>query len=442
MKDDFIRFIKKHDLFYPHERILLAVSGGIDSTVLSELFHVAGFDFVLAHCNFKLRGKESDGDQLFAEELAEKYKVPFFISIFQTKKYAVKKGISVQMAARELRYEWFEKIRKESGCQYIATAHNLDDQIETVFVNLTRVTGIAGMHGIKPRQGNIIRPLLFAYRRDIKAYADKNGIIFREDSSNKSDHYTRNFIRHKIIPLFEKINPEFRNTFTQTIGQISKTEEIYRRHIQDIKKQLMVESDNVIKLNIEELKKLQPPDTYLYEFLKSYGFNYSQIEELINSLGTIPGKQFISENYILTKDRKELIITPKITINEFNYFIEKSDKSITIPVHLHLSSEKKTEKLNILTNQTIAMLDYDKLTFPLTLRKWQQGDFFYPLGMNLRKKLSDFFTDHKFSIPEKQNIWLLCSGKDIIWIVGHRIDDRYKVTEVTKTVFTLKLINL
>jgi len=441
MKDEFIRFVKKHDLFKPDDFILLAVSGGIDSVVLSELFYRAGFNFALAHCNFKLRGKEADGDQLFVEKLAEKYNVRFYCRSFPTKKYAEKNRLSIQMAARKLRYQWFEEILKESGCRYIATAHNLDDQIETVLINLTRLTGIAGLHGIKPKQGNLIRPLLFAYRKDIEAYTTQNGIIYREDSSNKSDQYTRNFVRHKIIPLFETINPEFRGTLNRTIEQVANTEDIYYRHIQEIKKQLISEDNNSLRLNIEELKKLQPLDTYLFEFLRPYGFNFSQIGNLIDSLENIPGKQFISENYILTKDRRELIITPKTHENIITYFIEKSDEEITAPVHLRLSSGKKTGELNVQTYKTTAMIDYDKLTFPLTIRKWIKGDLFYPLGMTSRKKLSDFFTDNKFSLPEKQNIWLLCSGKDIIWIIGHRIDSRYKISEKTKTVYTLELFN-
>jgi len=257
MIEEFNRFIKHNDLFRPADKILLAVSGGMDSSVLAELFHLSGYEFVIAHCNFALRGKESDGDMEFVNSMAEKNNVAFYCTTFKTGEFAKKNGLSIQMAARELRYQWFNKILSETGCKFVATAHHLDDQVETFLINLTRVTGITGLQGIRPKMGNVVRPLLFATRKEIESFATQNEIAYREDSSNKSDNYTRNFIRHQIIPQFEKINPEFKNILTQSIENLRNSAEIYNKHLEEIKQNITVEDvDHTIKHELTSTDEL------------------------------------------------------------------------------------------------------------------------------------------------------------------------------------------
>jgi len=437
----FKSFIAKENLFKTGEKILLAVSGGIDSVAMCELFHLSSVKFGIAHCNFHLRAKESDEDEAFVKLLAEKYKVPFYVCHFATSDFALEKGISVQMAARELRYQWFELIRKQEGYQYIATAHHLDDQIETFFLNLMRSTGIAGFHGIAIKQGNIIRPLMFAYRKDIKEYIRKHKIHYREDSSNKETKYLRNAIRKKLIPVLNKIHPGFDKIINETIERIGETEKIYREVIESQKKRIMkMENDRII-LPIAEILKLDPLPSYLYEFLAPYGFNLTVVKEIIRVLDKFPGKSFSSSSYKLIKDRKNLLIEPlplsDKESNEKEIRIQGTVSSIPKPIHLVFRELSKDDKFRIDPSSNAANLDAHKINYPLVLRKWQHGDFFYPFGRNQKKKVSDFFIDEKIPIPDKEKTWLLCSGGKIVWIVGHRIDNRFRITQKTRKVLLI-----
>lgn len=443
MLEQFQNFIQKEKLFTTEDKILLAVSGGMDSVLMCELFHKAGFKFAIAHCNFQLRGDESNQDEKFVSELSKKYNVPFFVTSFQTADFANETGISIQMAARELRFKWFQELLETENYDYVAAAHHLDDQIETFFVNLSRGTGIAGLHGILPKHGNIIHPILFVYRKEIEKYITENKIEFREDSSNKSTKYKRNKLRHNILPLFEELNPNFSETITKNINLLKESEIIFRKEINRVKRKAVHSKSGKTFINIKILKSYNQTSTYLYEFLIEYNFSFALVEDILKSMDEISGKQFYSDTHRLLKDREYLIIAP-ISADEENkfgddYFIEKDQSEINKPLNLTFNLIDNSEDFKILKQSSIASLDYSKIEFPLILRKWKKGDYFYPFGMNKKKKLSDFFINEKISIIDKENIWLICSGEKIAWIVGHRIDNRFCISKNTKQIFQIEL---
>ena len=445
MLKEFKTFIATNNLFGKKDKVLLAVSGGIDSVVMCELFHRAGFSFGIAHCNFGLRGKESDEDEVIVEKLAGRYKVPFHSKRFPTATIAKEKGISIQMAARELRYLWFNEILRKEGYNCIATAHHLDDQVETFFINMLRSTGIAGFHGILPQQGSIIRPLLFAYRHDIELFARQNHLAFREDSSNLETKYLRNKIRHEVLPVLRELNPGFPQVLTENIHRLRETEIIFRQAIDAARAGVLRKDKRGIHIRIDKLKEYSPVDLYAFEILAPFGFNDSVIRDIIHALDEPSGKTFFSSSHRLVKDRKELILTLLKKEKEIGKDTEKisipsSRKEIRKPVHLLFEKNTVTASFRIDRSQDAANFDLKKIIFPLILRRWHKGDAFYPFGLNKKKKLSDYFIDCKFSIADKDNAWLLCSGKDIIWITGHRIDHRFRVTSRTKEVLQVKLL--
>jgi tRNA(Ile)-lysidine synthase len=443
MLKEFKSFIASEKLSGTENKILLAISGGIDSVVMSELFHRAGYSFGIAHCNFGLRGMESDADEAFVEQLAKKYKAPFFCKRFLTAKDANKKGISIQMAARELRYKWFEEIRIKEKYSSIATAHHLDDQMETFFINLLRSTGIAGFHGILPKQGNLIRPLLFSYRVNIEAFARKYKLAFREDSSNAEIKYLRNKIRHEIIPIFRELNPAFQQILSETIQRMRETEVIFRNSIEEARKKIIRNDKTGTHIRIGDLKQLTPIDIYAFELLSPFGFHEAVIRDILHSPDDASGKIFYSSTHRLIKDREELILNPLTSKKESRLknaeiSIPENKKEIRKPIHLSFIKTTTGKKFSIDSSKEVANLDLRKIMFPLILRRWKKGDSFYPFGMNKKKKLSDYFIDRKLSIPEKENIWLLCSGLHILWIVGHRIDHCFRVTSHTKEVLQVR----
>lgn len=439
----FKAFITSENLFGPKDKILLAVSGGIDSVVMCDLFHRAGYTFGIAHCNFGLRGKESKGDQQFVESLAKKYKAPFFTRKFLTKKDAKDNRISIQMAARELRYMWFTELLQKEGYTYVATGHHLDDQAETFFINLLRNTGIAGLHGILPKQGNLIRPLLFTHREQIEAYANKHKLEYREDSSNAEVKYIRNKIRHEIIPVFRELNPSFLEILSETISRMRETEIIFRESIDLARKKIIRKEKKEIHIRIEDLKQLTPPEIYQFEILSPYGFNEAVIRDILNSPEEASGKVFYSPTHRLIKNRDELIIDDLFAKKEnglktAEFSIPANRKEIRKPIHLSFKKIIQDADFNIDFSNEVANLDLHKIEFPLVLRKWYKGDSFFPYGMNKKKKLSDYFINNKLSVPEKENTWLLCSGPSILWIVGQRIDHRFRVTSQTKEVLQVR----
>lgn len=422
----------------PKKRVLLTVSGGIDSMVLCHLFSAVRYPFAIAHCNFQLRGEEANGDEALVRTLEEAYGVTVFVKRFDTKAYAEQKGLSIQLAARELRYTWFEELRKEHKLDNIATAHHLNDNIETILINLTKGTGIRGLRGIPVKQGKIIRPLLFASREEIEAYAKENNIAYREDSSNASDKYTRNKIRHNIIPLLKEINPALEQTFGEKIELFTELEEMYTKSIGKETKQLFLQRRNDIYIPILKLKKVKNAGSVLYEYLKDYGYNNEQVEDILASVDGTPGKQFITTQGRIIKDRQFFILTKlpeqDITaklINERDTEVVLGDRKLTI---------KKGEGIKPTPDKSIAYLDAAKLEFPLIVRRWKQGDYFYPFGMKMKKKkLKKFFVDEKVSLADKENIWVVESGERIVWVAGYRIDERFKVSEQTKQTLSIAI---
>ncbi len=444
MLNQFKQYIREFRLFGPEEPILLAVSGGVDSMVMAELFHRAGLSFAIAHCNFSLRGSESNQDEAFVAVMAETYGVRFFVKHFKTRDYAGFNKISVQMAARTLRYEWFDELLQTEGFKSIATAHHLDDQIETFFINVLRGTGISGLHGILPNRTRIVHPMMFAFRRQIEEFASDEAIVYREDSSNRSSKYVRNKIRHDLVPMLGEINPEFRKTITNTIDRMRETELLLRNHLVEISAKVAAISDGIPVLKISELVKLQPKETYLYELLQPYNFNRSVTDEIADGLGEISGKQYFSPTHRLVKDRELLIIKALGPVGmepADETLIEEKTSEIKKPIQLKFSLIENQPDLAVSKNGSMAMLEASKIIWPLRLRKWKEGDTFVPFGMNNKKKLSDFFIDNKFSIIEKENAWLLISGNEIAWLVGHRIGNGFRITSETRSILKIEWLD-
>lgn len=439
MLDKFSQNIEKKTLIKSGQKVLLAISGGIDSMVMLHLFERSGYEYGIVHCNFQLRGKESDGDEQFVRDEVLRHGAPVFFESFDTEEYARCSGISIEMAARELRYEYFERIRKENGFDFIATAHHQDDLIETFFLNLSRKTGIKGLTGIKEKSGCIIRPLLFAGREEIENYAAQHFIDYREDSSNRELVYQRNFVRHKILPLFSELNPSFKKNFLASVENLKDAESVYLEYIRETKDQITKKSEQQLEISIEGLINTTHPKTLLLEILAEYHFNPTVVEEVFSGLSSDSGKQFFSKSHRLVKDRKKLYVS-EIKETEANlYYLEEEDKTIEAPLKLEIE-KKDAAGFKIIKKSHVACIDLEKVVFPLLIRKWQKGDYFQPLGMTGFKKVSDFFIDQKMPIHEKENTWLLCSGKKIVWIMGRRLDNRFKVTADTNKVLTVEIV--
>ena len=436
----FKSFIERHHLFDKGDRVLLTVSGGMDSMAMAELFSRAGYDFAIIHCNFKLRARESDLDEQLVETMAGRYKVDFFSRSFDTAKITKDSSDSIQMVARDLRYAYFDEVAGEHGFRYIATAHHLDDQIETFFINLMRGTGIAGLHGIRVKQGKIIRPLMFALKKDIEAFAMESMLAYREDESNRSLKYIRNKIRHELMPAFLEMNPAFREEMTANIKRLAETEVVFKQYISKARSDVLHKEGELITIDIQKLKALEPLQTFLYEFIIEYGFKKEDVSNIIRSMDGISGKIFLSTTHQLIIDRQNILITPiqQTFSGHDGCEIHRSTTSLEEPVHWAIEVHEAADYI-IPKENHIASLDLEKLTFPLRLRRWQKGDTFIPLGMKNHKKLSDFFIDNKFSILQKENTWILCSGDDIVWIAGERIDDRFKVTSNTEKVYRIEV---
>jgi len=436
----FINYIKENHLFNETDTILVGVSGGIDSVVLLDLLDKAGYSVAIAHCNFRLRGSESDGDEKLVVELARKYDVPLYKTSFDTAEYAQENKISIEMAARDLRYQWFETIRTSHHLDFIAVAHHRDDQLETFFLNLARGTGLSGLTGMRPINGKIVRPLLFASREEIEKYRIKNFLDFREDSSNQSLDYQRNKIRHTLLPVMETLNPSFREGMIRTMSYLEDVSKICDKAILQAWEQVSVRKGNEFMISIAELKLLDPLSTYLFEFLKPYGFKSLVVSDIIASLDGISGKQFISPTYRIVHDREILILTPVHHQNRKYFYLEEGKEELLSPVHLKIGVLKRNDSFKTPDTPLVACIDYNKLQFPLVIRKWQQGDYFKPLGMNGFKKVSDFFIDSKLSLPQKENTWMITNGEQVVWIIGQRLDDRYKITPATQTILRLELL--
>ncbi len=437
MYNKFLHYIRKEQLFNHSHRLLLAVSGGPDSVVLAHLINQTNNAFAIAHCNFHLRGTDSDEDEKFVNQMAQNFGVELFATSFDTIGYAAENGISIEMAARELRYNWFEQLRNNHGFDYILTGHHLGDVLETFMLNLSRGTGIRGLSGISNKAGHIVRPLLFATRADIEHYINEKKLPYRIDASNDDTSIKRNKVRHQLLPLFEELNPSFRNNLQKTIHYLKQTEIIYAERIKQIRNDIVINKQGVVRIDIDKLKKQVAGNTILYELLLPYGFNSDVACEIFHALDGRSGAKFYSDCYRAVIDRNAILLT-RIPQNDNQIFYISDDQSkITEPLQLDFDIEYVNEKTKISGVSKIAMLDYDKLSFPLILRKWRHGEYFKPLGMNGLKKISDFFIDQKISIPEKENTWILYSGNQVVWIIGHRIDDRFKISPATRKIFKI-----
>lgn len=435
----FNTYIEKEQLFTRDQTILLAVSGGADSVVMAHLFKAAGYTFAIAHCNFQLRGEESLRDEAFVSNLATALQVPFYQTRFDTESYVASNRVSIQVAARELRYTFLEETRQSAGCSYIATAHHMQDNAETVLMNLSKGTGIAGLHGILPRQHKLIRPLLFAEKADILAFANAEHISFVEDSSNTTVKYTRNFFRHKVIPVIQEAYPGVVNNIAGSITRFREAEILYTQALQKHLKRLVVQKGNMFMIPVLKLQKTIPLQTIAWEIFKQYGCTSAQLSQVLELLESGSGKFVDTGTCRIIRDRQWLLVTPAIEEEAAVIVIEKERGVITTANGiLRLKSSLRKDTTAIPAAGNIACLDSQTLQYPLLLRKWKQGDYFYPLGMRKKKKLSRFFIDQKLSLPQKENTWVLESAKRVVWVVGLRIDDRFKVTEQTKDLVTIE----
>lgn len=417
-------------------RFLLACSGGLDSVALTHLCHKSQMNFALAHCNFGLRGDDSEGDEQFVGSLAQKLGKEFFVTHFDTLGYVNQHKVSVQMAARKLRYHWFNKILEENNLVSLVTAHHADDDLETFLINLSRGTGIDGLTGIPAKTTLLSRPLLKFSREDLLTYAQNNQLEWREDKSNADAKYLRNKIRLEIIPTLKELHSNFLENFMNTQSFLNGTAQIAQHHLQELKKRLFVEEKKVIKISIQQLRELSPQSSYLYGIFNEYGFNESNA--IIDLLDAISGKYLVSKTHKLLKDRDFLLLT-EIRLNDASqeiYNISQEQKVIQEPLEMKFSIVPKRDN----NTDTIIYVDKNALKYPLTIRKWNKGDYFYPFGFHGKKKLAKFFKDEKIDVFSKKEQWLLCSDAEIVWIVGRRADDRFKVQDSTKEVLRIEIV--
>lgn len=440
LTDGFVNFIKDHHLLQPQETTLLAVSGGVDSVVMADLFYQANLPFAMAHCNFGLRGAESEGDEAWVRKLAQQYGVKVYVQHFATQDYAQVHQLSIQMAARELRYRWFEELGDTYHLSKIATAHHANDMVETLLFNLTKGTGLAGLHGILPRQGKLIRPLLFATKESIVAYAQAHNLIWREDSSNAQDNYARNLIRNQVIPVLKSINPQLEATTHTTITRLSQVEVFVTEQLASLQQAITYEQDGITYLAIQAIKTKPWAPAILWEMLKPFGFNFLQISSLLES-SSASGKMIESATHQIYVDRTTWMLSQlQQPARPLTYMIERETTHLSLPAYSLQIRTVPSHQYHFVADSQVAALDVAKLQFPLVVRPWQPGDFFYPLGMQKRKKLSNFLIDCKVPVLVKEKVTVLVSGNDIVWVVGYRIDDRFKITEATEQVCEIRLM--
>jgi len=443
--DRFKKYANNDAAISPSGRFLLAVSGGVDSVVLCELFHQCGYEFEMAHANFQLRGAASDEDESLVVSLSNKYQVKLHIKKFDTTNYMAAHQMNVQVAARELRYQWFNEILEQvptlSG---IVTAHHANDNVETVLMNFFKGSGIKGLQGMRPKEsgigGRIVRPLLFAKKEEILEFALQHELIWREDASNESDKYTRNYFRNQVLPSVEKVIPGTAQNIINNIARFTEINLIYEEAITGILNKLLEKKGEEQYIPVMKLKKLESRETIMFEYLKRYQFSSAQIPEAMSLLDSESGKYITSATHRLLRNRQWLILSPLFSLENKTFLIEKATTTLDFDQnHLVIEHDKPFNTIN--KDVTVAQLDNKQIEYPLIIRKWKQGDYFYPLGMSKKKKVSRYFIDIKLSMLEKENAWVIESGKKIIWVVGYRIDDRFKITPSTKNVTTLKLVS-
>lgn len=439
MIEKLLQYSTEHQLFKKDDHILVATSGGVDSVVLVHVLHALNISIGVAHCNFQLRGEEANQDELHVRTIAKQLNIPFFSIRFDTEQVAKEKGISIQMAARELRYDWFEQIRKENNYTFIATAHHLDDDIETFFMRSLQGSGLKGLTGISPKNGKVIRPLLFATKEQIRRYAESKSLFFREDASNQENKYVRNAIRNKLIPLLQEIYPEADKTVPRTLQNLKEAYELYLFSLHQITHKIVFDTGKEQIIEFNKLLKYPTPKTILFEIVQPLGFTFSQVEDLYCSFQQPEACFFYSETHRMIKDRKRIYISPREELDTSIKFMDKPKGKIRCADYTLELKTVPIQKFKPNSKANVACLDMHKLEFPLQLRYWKPGDYFYPLGLEKKKKLSRFFIDNKVPVVEKEKTQVLLSGDKIIWVVGHRIDNRFKVTSKTREVLRINL---
>lgn len=438
LPEQFIHNYTSRHLFTKKDKLLLAVSGGADSVALCMLCSLAGLDFAIAHCNFQLRGADAKRDEVFVKNLAAQLGVPFYTVSFETQRYAAEQKVSTQVAARELRYKWFEEVASANGYHYIATAHHADDNIETILMSFFRGTGIKGLTGIREKKGRIVRPLLFARRKELEQFISDHQIAFVQDDSNLSDDYTRNYFRNKIVPAISAVFPEVQQNLLDNIPRMKGAALLYDEAVAAKRKKLIQEKGNEFWIPVLLLQQQKTPLTLLYELTKDFGFTPAQLTDMQQLLQSESGKYILSATHRILRNRSHLIISPLADARHTTVIIEEpgsfsyANGTLTVKASQMLS-------LPVTADKHIAMLDAKYIQYPLLLRRWKTGDYFYPLGMQKKKKVARFLIDQKLSLTEKEKVWVLEMDKKIIWVIGYRIDDRFKVTEKTKSVLQVKV---
>lgn len=427
----FESFLFKELNFRKSESLLLAVSGGADSTALIYICHKLKLNFALAHCNFNLRGEESKGDEVFIENLASQLEKKVFVKHFDTEKIAKSENLTIQETARNLRYEWLESIRKENEYSCIATAHHHDDSIETFFINLLRGSGLNGLCGIPKRNGKVIRPLLFAQRQQIEHFLEENDFSYRTDSSNIEEKYTRNKIRHKLIPIIEELNPDFRKVFYGNFEKLQSAQKMTDEAVNQLKKKLLKKSaEGEIFIAAKKLFLTPQPELVLNTIIKEFGFSPGVARQICLQKDFQSGKQFLAKDYRLIIDRNHFIISNLKVDSPTVVIINKEDEKIQLDGYTYVFSKVKNSSDLDFTDPETAFFNYNKIEFPLRIRSRMKGDYFYPYGMGLKKKkISDFFTDQKIPLSQKDTVRILCSGKKIAWVIGYRTDERFRVNK-------------
>lgn len=421
--------------FLKEKKLLIAVSGGMDSVVLLYLLKQLDYNITIAHCNFNLRADESDGDEKFIRDYAIKNNIKIFVTNFNTELFASDNKLSIQVAARKLRYVWFEQLLQEKHLDYLLTAHHLDDSIETFLINFTRGTGLEGLTGIPQQNDNIIRPLLPFTRNEIENFAKENNILWREDSSNASDKYFRNKLRHDIIPILKSLNPAFSDSFLQTILNLQQSQSLVNDASILVYKKIVTEREGQKHINIDQLKRLPNYEAYLYQWLSPFGF--TAWNDIYNLIDAQSGKQVLSASYRLLKNREVLILEPLKQIDKQIYEIEEGITEVNEPLTIKLQT---VNAISLDYTKNTIFVNNNLIKFPLFVRKWQEGDYFYPLGMNgQKKKVSKYFKDEKMSLSEKENAWLLCSENKVVWIVGKRADERFKADDTTNLILKIEV---
>ncbi len=437
LEKDFEAFVVRHNLFSKNDGLLVACSGGLDSIVLCDLLHRKGYRFAIAHCNFQLRGQESERDEAFVRSIAEAYGVGSFFEAFETERIATERRQSIQVAARALRYAWFYSLLDERY-PLLLTAHHADDNMETVLMNFFKGTGISGLHGILPKKDKTVRPLLFARKEALLQYAKEQHLGWVEDSSNASDKYTRNFFRHQVLPLVEQAIPNAAGNLLANIERMKEVEIVYTQSMAQQKQKLLEYKGNEVHIPVLKLAKTQPLNSIVYEIIKEFGFSSHQVPDAVALLQAETGRYLASSTHRLIKNRNWLILASIQSTEAMNILIEEKEVFVAFEEGgLAINRLAEGEHLSISNDNRIACLDIKQVKFPLLLRKWKAGDYFYPLGMPKKKKIARFLIDQKVSKTGKEKIWVIESDKKILWVIGYRIDDRFKITASTKKILKL-----